>query len=211
MNYNNIHFAQSKRERNREIRAELFDNGLYQLIRMYQYEEVPMEVFKEWKHMKALQVNRWKRNKRIRQHLEAIVSKPSLFLTLTFTDEVLASTSQATRRRYVARLLGAFKVPYIANIDFGDSQDYIDDKGNARKGTNREHYHAVIQLSKISHKKWPYGNMDFKRVYNTNDLAMARYLTKLQYHAIKTPKRLIYPKLGTNNGHNVIVSSGSIK
>ena len=159
--------------------------------------------------MKALQVNRWKRNKRIRQHLEAIISQRALFLTLTFTDEVLASTTQATRRKYVSRLLGAFKVPYIANIDFGDSKDYIDDKGNARKGTNREHYHAVIQLSKIDHKKWAYGNMDFKRVYNTNDLAMARYLTKLQYHAIKTPKRIIYPKLGTNNGQNVIVPGTS--
>ena len=199
MNYDNTHFAQSKILRNREIRAELFDNGLYQLIRQYQYEDVPIEIFKEWKHMKALQVNRWKRNKRIRQHLEAIISKPSLFLTLTFTPEVLTSTSQATRRKYVSRLLGAFKVPYIANIDFGDSKDYIDDKGNARKGTNREHYHAVIQLSKIDHKKWPYGNMDFKRVYNTNDLRMARYLTKLQYHAIKTPKRLIYPKLGSSS------------
>jgi len=180
--------------RNREIRAELFDYGLYDLVRLYQYENVPMEIFKEWKHMKALQVNRWKRNQRLRERLEEIISKPSLFLTLTFTPAVLASTSQATRRKYVSRLLGSFKVPYIANIDFGDSKDYIDDKGNERKGTNREHYHAVIQLSKINHKKWLYGNMDFKRVYNTNDLRMARYLTKLQYHAIKSPKRLIYPK-----------------
>jgi hypothetical protein len=209
MNYNNTVLRQSKILRNREIRAELFDNRLYEIIRMYQYQEVPMEIFKEWRHMKALQVNRWKRNKRIREHLEDIISKPSLFLTLTFTPEVLASTTQATRRRYVYRLLGAFKVPYIANIDFGDSQDYIDDKGNARKGTNREHYHAVIQLSKIDHKKWSYGNMDFKRVYNTNDLRMARYLTKLQYHAIKSPKRLIYPKLGTNNGLNVIAPGTS--
>jgi len=180
--------------RNREIRAELFDYGLYDLVRLYQYENVPMEIFKEWKHMKALQVNRWKRNQRLRERLEEIISKPSLFLTLTFTPAVLASTSQATRRKYVSRFLGSFKVPYIANIDFGDSKDYIDDKGNERKGTNREHYHAVIQLSKINHKKWLYGNMDFKRVYNTNDLRMARYLTKLQYHAIKSPKRLIYPK-----------------
>ena len=191
--------TQNKRLRNREIRSEMFDNGLYQLIRQYQYDEVPMEIYKEWKHMKALQVNRWKRNKRIREHLREIISKPPLFLTLTFTDEVLASTSQATRRRYVYRLLGAFKVPYIANIDFGDSEDYIDDKGNARKGTNREHYHAVVQLSKIDNKKWLYGNIDFKRVYNTNDLRMARYLTKLQYHAIKSPKRLIYPKLGSSS------------
>ena len=157
-----------------------------------------METLTEFKHMKALQVNRWKRNKRIREHLEDIISKPSLFLTLTFTDEVLASTSQLTRRRYVSRLLGGFKVPYIANIDFGDSQDYIDDKGNARKGTNREHYHAVIQLSRIDNKKWLYGSIDFKRVYNSNDERMARYLTKLQYHAIKSPKRLIYPKLAVS-------------
>lgn len=199
MKHDTTLLTQSKRQRNREIRAELFDNGLYQLIRKYQYEDVPMETYNEWKHMKALQVNRWKRNKRIREHLEDIISKPSLFLTLTFTDEVLASTSQLTRRRYVSRLLGGFKVPYIANIDFGDSQDYIDDEGNARKGTNREHYHAVIQLSKIDHKKWLYGSIDFKRVYNSNDERMARYLTKLQYHAIKSPKRLIYPKLGSSS------------
>lgn len=199
MNNDTTLLTQSKILRNREIRAEMFDNGLYQLIRKYQYEECPMETYHEWKHMKALQVNRWKRNKRIREHLESIISKHSLFLTLTFTDEVLSSTSQATRRNYVSRFLGAYKVPYIANIDFGDSQDYIDDKGNARKGTNREHYHAVIQLSKIDNKKWSYGNIDFKRVYNTNDLRMARYLTKLQYHAIKSPKRLIYPKLGSSS------------
>lgn len=198
MKHSNILLTQSKILRNREIRAEMFDNGLYQLIKLYQYNEVPMETLPEFKHMKALQVNRWKRNKRIREHLESIITKPSLFLTLTFTDEVLTTTSQATRRRYVSRLLGAFKVPYVANIDFGNDDDYIDDKGNAKKGTNREHYHAVIQLSRINSKLWIYGNLDFKRVYNSNDLRMARYLTKLQYHAIKSPKRLIYPKLGTS-------------
>lgn len=198
MKHSNILLTQSKILRNREIRAEMFDNGLYQLIKQYQYNEVPMETLPEFKHMKALQVNRWKRNKRIREHLESIITKPSLFLTLTFTDEVLTTTSQATRRRYVSRLLGAFKVPYVANVDFGNDDDYIDDKGNAKKGTNREHYHAVIQLPRINSKLWIYGNLDFKRVYNSNDLRMARYLTKLQYHAIKSPKRLIYPKLGTS-------------
>ena len=197
MKHSNILLTQSKILRNREIRAEMFDNGLYQLIKQYQYNEVPMETLPEFKHMKALQVNRWKRNKRIREHLESIITKPSLFLTLTFTDEVLTTTSQATRRRYVSRLLGAFKVPYVANIDFGNDDDYIDDK-ETPKGTNREHYHAVIQLSRINSKLWIYGNLDFKRVYNSNDLRMARYLTKLQYHAIKSPKRLIYPKLGTS-------------
>ena len=90
-------------------------------------------------------------------------------------------------------------MPYIANIDFGNENEYIDDNGNARKGTKREHYHAVIQLPEIDPKKWQYGSIDFLRVYNTNDLRMARYLTKLQYHAIKSPKRLIYPKLGSSS------------
>ncbi|NCB45225.1 MAG: hypothetical protein EOM59_21760 [Clostridia bacterium] len=198
MNNDNTLLTQSKIVNNRNIRSEMFDNGLYELVRKYQYNEVPMEILREFKHMKALQVNRWKRNKRIREHLENIISKPSLFLTLTFTNEVLASTTEATRRRYVYRLLGAFKVPYIANIDFGNENEYIDDNGNARKGTKREHYHAVIQLSEIDPKKWEYGSIDFLRVYNTNDLRMARYLTKLQYHAIKSPKRLIYPKLAVS-------------
>ena len=85
MKHSNILLTQSKILRNREIRAEMFDNGLYQLIKQYQYNEVPMETLPEFKHMKALQVNRWKRNKRIREHLESIITKPSLFLTLTFT------------------------------------------------------------------------------------------------------------------------------
>ena len=179
-----LDYHKTIRQINREVRAELFDNGLYSLIHT-PLDELSPDLAKEWCHMKALQVNRWKRINRLKQNVADILAHPkSLFLTLTFTDEVLARTSAATRRKYVARVLGAFKVPYIANLDYGQDDRY----------TKREHYHALIAIDRIDRQVWSYGNMDFKRTYNKNGKRISRYITKLTYHAIKIPVRLIYGK-----------------
>lgn len=175
-----IDYNISKIIRNRSVRAELFDLGFYPIIHT-PLNDVPVDVIPEWCHMKALQVNRYKRVRRLRLKVADIVSSRSLFLTLTFTDAVLSSTNPKTRRLYVSRLLGAFKVPYVANLDYGSAN-------------GREHYHALIQLERIDAKLWVYGNLDFKRVRTPNDLRLSRYITKLTYHAIKTPTRVIYPK-----------------
>jgi len=172
---------------NREIRAELYDNGLYAIIHT-PLDELSPKLFTEYLHMKALQVNRWKRVKRLKTKVaEILETGESLFLTLTFTDEYLASTTASTRRKYVARALGAYGVPYIANIDFGTDERY----------TKREHYHALIALKRIDNKDgkaWNYGSLNIKRTYNANSKRIARYITKLTYHAIKTPGRLLYAR-----------------
>ena len=74
--------------------------------------------------------------KRIR---ELLLCGHCVFVTLTFTDDCLASTSPETRRRYVARFCKAHSSGYVGNIDFGGKN-------------NREHYHAVILTDKAENK-----------------------------------------------------------
>ena len=142
--------------------------------------------------LESIRVNDAKKHKvsRLRDRVESIISyNSSLFVTLTFTDKVLSSTSDKTRRRYVVRFLKKYTLNYVANVDFG-----------ARN--HREHYHAVILADKIDHKAWPYGAINFKRIHYDCDKdtinKLSLYVAKLTNHAIKeTCKRcyLIYPKI----------------
>lgn len=100
---------------------------------------------------------------------------PIYFGTLTFTDKVLDSTSQKTRRVYVRRFLKAISKEYLANIDFGDL--------NAR-----EHYHCIFSTSnKELFKKWKYGFVNVKLVrYSKSDIKRcSKYLVKLINHCVK--------------------------
>lgn len=108
---------------------------------------------------------------RIRQMLNA---GNCVFVTLTFTDYVLESTSSDTRRQYVRRTLHSFGVPFVANIDFGE------EKG-------REHYHAVVQIDRLPSNFWKYGICDIEKVRlnSKSDIKLAKYITKLTNHAIK--------------------------
>lgn len=132
------------------------------------------------------------RVKRLKERINNLLLNGScLFLTLTFTDEVLSSTSEETRRRYVQRFLKLYDGGYIANIDYG-----VDDRY-----TKREHYHAIINTEKVYQKDWPYGNLDFERVRydesKSDRVKMAKYISKLSNHAIKdSTKRsaLIYSR-----------------
>ena len=129
------------------------------------------------------------RFKRLYNRVSSIVSYPSIFLTLTFTNSVLKSTSKETRRRYVARFLKSISIDYVANIDYG-----------SKKG--REHYHALVVADIVDHTLWKYGSINFERVSydsaNKHCERLSEYITKLTNHAIKkTTKRehLIYPKI----------------
>ena len=106
-----------------------------------------------------------------------------IFLTFTFTDEVLAKTNEDTRRQKVRRYLSSYNCEYVANIDFG-------------KKNGREHYHALIQCNNVDYNAFDYGALNGERVRSTNDFAkLAKYISKLTNHAIKdTAKgsRLIY-------------------
>lgn len=95
-----------------------------------------------------------------------------VFATLTFRDDVLASTSRETRRRYVTRYLKGQSEKYVANIDYGAKNE-------------REHYHAVI-YGKINPLEWPYGALNVKKVKDTSKPEkLAKYVNKLTNHAIK--------------------------
>lgn len=130
------------------------------------------------------------RTKRLRSRIEnMLLSGSCLFLTLTFNDNTLNSTSADTRRQYVRKYLKSFNCSYVANIDFGAKN-------------HREHYHAVVNLDSIDLSLWrSYGNINVQKVRNNSiDLSkkrLSKYICKLSNHAIKeTTKRscLIYSR-----------------
>jgi len=156
---------------------------------------------REWKEAERINYAFYKRVKRLKSKITVMLNSGNcLFLTLTFTDKVLDSTSPETRRRYVSYYLKQFGVPYIANIDFGTADAYIDDNGNTRQGTKREHYHAVIQTDKIDLSEWhKYGAIKLEKIRasQNDNIRLAKYVSKLTNHAIKeTTKRacLIYSR-----------------
>lgn len=113
------------------------------------------------------------------------------FLTLTFDDEALNSTTPQTRRTAVARFLKDNCVQYIANIDFGEDERF----------THREHYHAIVLADKVNYKDWHrYGALKAKKIRPTKrDCELAgKYLAKLTNHALKVTgcvPRLIYSRV----------------
>lgn len=150
-------------------------------------DEGNYEVFKE-----CIKINHatYSRTKRLKDRIESmLLSGDCLFLTLTFNDSTLSSTSAKERRVAVTRFLKLFNSRYVANIDFGAKN-------------NREHYHAVICSSSIDLNSWrKYGNINVKHVRNRdieNDKTrLAKYISKLSNHCIKeTTKRssLIYSR-----------------
>lgn len=132
----------------------------------------------EWGEAGKINKAFYERVKRLKKRVAELISSPSVFLSLTFTDAVLASTSAQTRRKYVTRYLKANYPNYIANIDFG-------------KTNGREHYHALIQGDNVCYKDWHcYGAIKGERVVVENVTALAKYVSKLTNHAIKeTTKR----------------------
>lgn len=123
---------------------------------------------------------------RLNKKIAKLLTKSCVFLTLTFTDKTLESTSAETRRRYVHYYLKTQSDHFVANIDFG-----------AQNG--REHYHAVVQAEKVEIEPWRnYGALNVKKIHQSSEpIALAKYVAKLTNHAIKeTTKRtaIIYSR-----------------
>lgn len=124
-----------------------------------------------------------------RKILSIMVSGSCSFLTLTFTDDVLNSTTEETRRRYVSRFLKSITNNYVGNIDWG-------------KENGREHYHAVISGIDINMSSWDkYGFSDCRTIGRKNDdttsSKISKYLYKLSNHATKEStkrKKIIYSR-----------------
>jgi len=121
---------------------------------------------------------------RAREHIAHIINNGgSVFITLTFTDEVLKKTNASTRRKYVARYLKEQCSSYVANIDFSPEK-------------HREHYHGLVS-NRVDMSKWQYGFVFVEqvRVHDFDMKRIARYITKLTSHAFKVNStRLIYSR-----------------
>lgn len=116
----------------------------------------------------------YQRRKRLKERISKMLSLGQcLFLTFTFTDDVLDNTQPHIRRKYVQRFLKDNCIQYIANIDYGDT-------------TEREHYHAVVLCDYLDYDKWPYGFSYVEKItrYASNE-KLACYISKLTNHAIK--------------------------
>lgn len=116
----------------------------------------------------------------------------AFFVTLTFKDDVLANTSEATRRQYVQRAFKHCGKRYIANIDYGDH-------------TQREHYHGIVEPLPDKLASWENGNRHYRDVpdfrnwckkygfvdirkvgwYGGDVERVCKYTAKLTNHALK--------------------------
>ena len=153
------------------------------------YKNIARENPEEWKEACRVNNASYHRTKRLKDRIKTMLTSGScIFLTLTFRDDVLKSTSQDTRKQYIKKALKTMSNKYVANIDYGSKND-------------REHYHAVVLCDKVSQDQWKYGNLDFERVRTHEEdspVKIAKYINKLTNHAIKeTTKqnRLIYSRL----------------
>lgn len=123
------------------------------------------------------------RTKRLTAYIASMLNKAQLldtkclFLTLTFNDNCLNSSSPISRRRFITRFLKKWCDTYCANIDFG-------------KKNGREHYHAVVlPYGNIDFSTWNYGTCNFEYIHTPNTRALAKYTSKLTNHAIKETTR----------------------
>lgn len=137
---------------------------------------------KEWKECSRISNANRLRVFRLKHRIADILLRGDcLFLTFTFTDLKLSTTTAQTRKDKVKRFLTDLDCPYVANIDFG-------------KTNHREHYHAVVGIDRVDYKKWHYGAINGLKIRNqTEDLTrISKYIAKLTNHAIKeTTKRSV--------------------
>lgn len=153
------------------------------------YQNMAEAFPEEWKEACRVNDASYHRTKRLKERIKSMITSGScIFLTLTFRDDVLKSTSEDTRKQYVRKALKMMSENYIANIDYG-------------KKNEREHYHAIVLADKVLQDYWKYGNLDYERVRadeDTSPVKIAKYIAKLTNHAIKETvkqNRMIYSRL----------------
>lgn len=132
------------------------------------------------------------RKERVKARIEKMVNtNHAYFLTLTFSDKMFArNCSQETRRRYIRRFLKEQCSDYLANIDFGSTNE-------------REHYHAVVipkgLIDFARYRELFDSNINSKRIIKSDisNKLVSRYISKLTNHALKENgfyKRLIFSR-----------------
>lgn len=150
--------------------------------------------FSEIAHAKELRHQKKKRvNRMIREMFQE--QDHCFFVTFTFRDDVLSSTSERTRHRYVADYLGKHCRDYVANVDYG-------------RKTGREHYHAVVSFNNILPPKeeWPYGFFKYKPINKGVEYSHSKitaYIVKLVNHAGKVDTGRLFRKRGMKTVDNL--------
>lgn len=140
-----------------------------------------------WREAEKINLAFYARVKRLKDRIaDMLCEGRCYFLTLTFTDEVLAKTSPQTRRKYVTLFLKSISDTYCANIDFGSQN-------------GREHYHAVVKADTVDMSQWDiYGFSNAKKIASEDDYTpIAKYVSKLTNHAVKATtkgSRAIYSR-----------------
>lgn len=133
-----------------------------------------------------------RRKQRIKQRITRMLNNGNaLFLTLTFSNKMFErNTTSETRRTYIRRFLKEQCSEYLANIDFGSTNQ-------------REHYHAVVVPKTIidfeRYREIFDSNINARhiRVNDTSIKLVGRYINKLTNHALKENgfyKRLIFSR-----------------
>ena len=155
-----------------------------ELICYYKDFGIDAELKEAFKIVEATHKRTTRLNKRIKKLL---TSGQCIFITLTFNDNTLNTTTEKERRIKVVRYLKSLGGQYVANIDYG-------------KTNHREHYHALIQCDNIDYSKWYQNgaiNTERVRLKSKTDIKLSKYIAKLTNHAIKeTTKRqaIIYSR-----------------
>lgn len=140
-------------------------------------DRVGLEIVEECRKVSH---NTHARRKRCKVKIGDIVfDGKAYFLTLTFSDDSLADSTEKRRRIWVSRLLKRYCVKYVANIDYGEQN-------------GREHYHAIADIDPSNvdklKKSWKcHGFLDIRKVGDSQaDLdKTTKYVDKLTSHAFK--------------------------
>lgn len=158
------------------------------IITDYKVEEEYFALLNEYDYKdihEARKINKatYSRVKRLKEKIESYLKNGCcIWCTLTFRDDVLASTNSYTRKQYVRRFLKQYSDYYIANIDYGEEHE-------------REHYHAIIICDHMKKGSWSFGFDKYKKVratQKTSPVKLSKYISKLTNHAIKESTHACY-------------------
>ena len=152
--------------------------GALNHILWYSYPVVYPDWFQDNKSIQIAMANRKASKKRTAKYLRGMFESYDslIFVTLTFSDSVLSSTTESTRKQYVSRFLNRVSRDYYANIDYGSTN-------------GREHYHAVVSPfgDSLDFSEWKYGSINAKRIKKGFKTVsrISTYMRKLVNHANK--------------------------
>lgn len=199
---------------NYELRKSILDNGIYKRYtkaRRNSYltnkgEEVEGETLEgfevfltetfgaDWfsivEECERIGNSSYQRIKRLKTRIKTLLNEGQcLFLTLTFNDLTIFTTTERERKDLVMKFLKQTENNgFIANIDYGATNE-------------REHYHAVLCAEKVDYTKWHnYGAIKGQKVAlrKKTETKLARYIDKLALHSLKdstNKNRLLYGKI----------------